>query len=47
MKVEMIRIRMTTIEKQYIKEKADKLNMNLSEYIRFIAINGETRKKCN
>lgn len=44
MKEFSIRVRINKIEKELIKKKADILNMNVSEYIRFISINGEVKK---
>lgn len=44
MKDYSVRIRMTQIEKELILKKAKELNMNLSEYLRFIGINGTIKK---
>ena len=44
MKDKTIIIRINEVEKQQIKNKADKVNMSLSEYIRFISLNGVIKK---
>jgi hypothetical protein len=44
MKDYSVRIRMTQIEKELILFKAKELNMSMSEYIRFISINGKIVK---
>jgi hypothetical protein len=44
MKDYSVRIRMTQIEKEMILAKAKELNMSMSEYIRFISINGKIIK---
>ncbi len=44
MKDYSVRIRMTQIEKELILVKAKELNMSMSEYIRFISINGKIVK---
>jgi hypothetical protein len=44
MKNKVIILRINEVEKTIIKQKADKLNMSISEYIRFISINGEIKK---
>jgi predicted DNA binding CopG/RHH family protein len=43
MKTKTIQIRITETEKKAIKKKADDKNMTLSEYLRFIALNGEVK----
>jgi hypothetical protein len=44
MKDYSVRIRMTKIEKELIIIKSKELNMSMSEYIRFISINGKIIK---
>ena len=44
MKDYSVRIRMTQVEKELILKKAKEFNMNLSEYLRFIGINGKIEK---
>ena len=39
------RIRMTQEEKELILKKANELNMNLSEYLRFVGIKAEVEVK--
>jgi predicted DNA binding CopG/RHH family protein len=44
MKNVRIILRINSLEKGEIKKRADKAGMTLSEYIRFIALNGVVRK---
>jgi len=43
MKDYSIKIRMSQIEKELISKKAKILNMNVSQYLRFIGINGTVK----
>lgn len=40
-----LNVRMTDEEYQKIKEKADKMGMSISEYVRFISIHADIKVK--
>ena len=45
MKQNWLRIRISDEEKALIKNNADKLNMSLSEYVRFVALQAKIEVK--
>lgn len=46
MKTDSIKVRLTEQEKQLLKEKADELNMSISDYVKYCClINPPTQKK--
>lgn len=47
MRDKRVAIRITEEEQKRIKEKADRLDMSLSEYTRFVTLNAEIKVEVN